>query len=79
MGKEIPSKEQINKLDFKKETFENGNQKLNKLALFPGGKRDNPTKRIRVIAENVGIKLSMEPPYTLLTWKEFDEYLAKYI
>ncbi|MDR7002927.1 hypothetical protein [Neobacillus niacini] len=77
MGKEIPSKEQINKLDLKKETFENGNQKLNKL-VFPGGKRDNPTKRIRVIAENVGIKLSMEPPYTLLTWKEFDEYLAKY-
>jgi hypothetical protein len=78
MGKEIPSKEQINQFSLKKETFENGKQKLNKLAIFPAGKRDDPTKRIKVIAEDVRIKLDMETPYTLLTWKELDEYLTKY-
>lgn len=78
MGKEVPSKEQINQLGLKKETFENGSQELNKLALFPAGKRDDPSKRIRVIAEDVRIKLDMETPYTLLTWRELDEYLEKY-
>ena len=30
-----------------------------------------------MIAEDVTIKLDPEPPYTLLTWKELDEYLAR--
>lgn len=78
VGRDIPSKEHINQLDVKKETFENGNQKLNKLAIFSVGKRDDPTKRIKVIAENTRIRLDMEPPYTLLTWKELDGYLTEY-
>lgn len=77
IGKEIPSKEQINQLELKKETFADGSQELNKLAIYPAGKRDNPIKRIKVIAEDITIKLDSESPYTLLTWKELDEYLAQ--
>ncbi|MGG0277791.1 hypothetical protein [Bacillus rhizoplanae] len=74
-GKVIPSKEQINQLELKKWTWENGNQELKALAIFPAGKRDNPIKRIKVVAERVRIILDMEAPSTLLTWKEFDDEL----
>ncbi|CAG9611835.1 hypothetical protein BACCIP111899_01007 [Bacillus rhizoplanae] len=72
-GKVIPSKEKINQLELK-----NGNQELKALSLFPAGKRDNPTKRIKAVAEEVRIILDMEAPSTLLTWKEFDDELKKF-
>jgi hypothetical protein len=78
IGKEIPSKDMINKFELRKETYTNGIQNLNKLAIFPSGKRDDPTDRIQVVAEGVRIKLDMQTPYTLLCWKELDNYLKKY-
>ncbi|RSD22317.1 hypothetical protein [Mesobacillus subterraneus] len=74
VGREIPMKEHINNLELRKEPFE---ERINKLAIFPAGKRDDPTRRIKFVAEEVRIHSDMEPPYTVLTWKEFDEYLAK--
>ncbi|MBX9975927.1 hypothetical protein [Cytobacillus firmus] len=75
---EIPSKEQINELELKKWTWDNGNQELKTLAIFPAGKRDDPTKRLKVVAEGVRIVFEMEAPSILLTWKEFDEKLNKF-
>ncbi|WP_244989018.1 hypothetical protein [Exiguobacterium acetylicum] len=49
---------------------------FDKVAVYPAGKRDDPAKRIKVIAENVSIKLEVGTPYTLLTWKDLDEYLT---
>ncbi|WP_028390725.1 hypothetical protein [Bacillus cihuensis] len=77
-GKVIPTKEHISQLPLKEWTLGNGNKEMNKLAIFPAGKRDDPTKRIKVVAENVKIKLDMEAPYTLFTWKEFDEKLKRF-
>ncbi|SMQ80559.1 hypothetical protein SAMN05444673_3922 [Bacillus sp. OV166] len=77
-GKEIPSKEEINDLELKKETYTNGTQKLNKIAIFSSGKRDDPTKRIKLIADGVRIILDMETPYTLTAWKRFDEHIKTY-
>lgn len=76
IGKEIPSKDQIDLLDLRKETHADGEQLFDKLAIYPAGKRDDPAKRIKVIAENVSIKLEARTPYTLITWKELDEYLT---
>jgi len=74
-GKEIPSKEQIDQLDLKKRIYEDGKQEIIKLAIYSSGKRDNPAKRIQVVAENVNIVLDIEPPYDLIWWKEFDDHL----
>lgn len=74
-GKEIPSKEQIDQLDLKKRIYEDGKQEIIKLAIYPSGKRDNPEKRIQVVAEDVNVVLDIEPPYDLICWKEFDEHL----
>jgi len=51
---------------------------LNKIAIFTSGKRDYPTKRIKLVAEGVRIMLDMETPYTLIAWKRFDEHLNTY-
>lgn len=72
-GKEIPTKEQIIQLPLKEWVWGNGNEKMNKLAIFPDGKRDDPSKRIKVVAEGIETVMDMEAPYTLFTWKEFDE------
>lgn len=74
-GKEIPSKEQIDQLDLKKRIYEDGKQEIIKLAIYPSGKRDNPEKRIQVVAEDVNVVLDIEPPYDLICRKEFDEHL----
>lgn len=65
-GKEIPSKEQIDQLDLKKRIYEDGKQEIIKLAIYPSGKRDNPEKRIQVVAEDVNVVLDIEPPYDLI-------------
>ncbi|MBA9026505.1 hypothetical protein [Peribacillus huizhouensis] len=77
-GKVIPSKEQISKLPLKELTWENGNKEMGKLAIFPAGKRDDPTKRVEVVAKDVKTILDMEAPYILFTWKEFDEKLKQF-
>ncbi|MFJ7828498.1 hypothetical protein [Psychrobacillus sp. NPDC096623] len=59
-GKDIPSKKQIDELEFKKWTWDNGKQELKALAIFPDGKRDNPIKRLKVVAEGVRTVLDME-------------------
>lgn len=74
----IPSKKQIDELELKKWTWDIGKQELSALAIFPAGKRDNPIKRLKVVAEGVRIVLDMESPYTLLTLKEFDDKLKKF-
>ena len=73
-GKEIPSKEQIDQLDLKKRIYEDGNQEIIKLATASLGKRDNPAKRIQVVAEDVNVVLDIEPPYDLICWKAFDDF-----
>ncbi|MGG4489833.1 hypothetical protein [Metabacillus idriensis] len=77
-GKVIPSKEKIRQLPLKEWTWENESKEMNKLAIFQAGKKDDPSKRIKVIDEDVKIKLDMEPPYILFTWKEFDEKLKQF-
>ncbi|MBS9805680.1 hypothetical protein J4052_22215 [Bacillus toyonensis] len=74
-GKEVPSKEQINQFGLKKKIYEDGEQEMMKLAIYPSGKRDNPTKRMQVIAEDVKVVLNIGTPYTVLHWKELDNYL----
>lgn len=74
-GKEVPSKEQINQFGLKKKIYEDGKQEMMKLAIYPSGKRDNPTKRMEVIAEDVKVVLNIGTPYTVLDWKELDNYL----
>ncbi|PDZ68374.1 hypothetical protein CON30_10655 [Bacillus cereus] len=74
-GKEIPSKEQIEQFDLKKRIYEDGKQEMMKLAIYPSGKRDNPTKRMQVVAENVKVVLNVGTPYTVMSWKELDNYL----
>ncbi|WP_000501508.1 hypothetical protein, partial [Bacillus thuringiensis] len=54
-GKEVPSKEQINQFGLKKRIYEDGKQEMMKLAIYPSGKRDNPTKRMQIVAENVKV------------------------
>lgn len=78
IGKEIPSKKQINELELKKWTWENGTQELNALAIFPAGKRDNPIKRVQVVAEGVRIVLDMEESFIALTWKALDDNLKEF-
>lgn len=46
-----------------------------KIAILPKGKRDDPTKRIRLVAEDVRIASNMEPPYVVAVCKEVDKYL----
>ncbi|WP_088012849.1 hypothetical protein [Gottfriedia acidiceleris] len=77
-GKVLPSKEKIRQLPLKEWTWENGSKEINKLAIFPAGKKDDPTKRIEVVDEDVKTILNMEAPYTLFTWKEFDEKLKQF-
>lgn len=77
-GKVIPSKEQINELELKKWTWENGNQELNALAIFPAGKKDDPIKRVQVVAEGVRIVLDMEESFVALTWKALDDNLKEF-
>ncbi|MEC3194621.1 hypothetical protein P9Z84_18050 [Bacillus cereus] len=74
-GKEVPSKEQINQFGLKKRIYEDGKQEMMKLAIYPSGKRDNPTKRMQVVAENVKVVLNVGTPYTVMSWKELDNYL----
>ena len=75
-GKNIPPREAINKLKIKKEIYSVNEQISNKIAIFTSGKRDHPTKRMNLVAENVNIVMDMETPYTLISWKEFDKYLS---
>lgn len=77
-GKVIPSKEIIRQLPLKEWTWENGSKEINKLAIFQAGKKDDPSKRIEVVDEDVRTILDMEAPYTLSTWKEFDEKLKRF-
>ncbi|PWN15117.1 hypothetical protein CU072_12825 [Bacillus thuringiensis] len=74
-GKEVPSKEQINQFGLKKRVYEDGKQEMMKLAIYPSGKRDNPTKRMQIVAENVKVVLNVGTPYTVMSWKELDNYL----
>jgi len=74
-GREVPSKEQINQFGLKKRIYEDGKQEMMKLAIYPSGKRDNPTKRMQVVAENVKVVLNVGTPYTVMSWKELDNYL----
>ncbi|MCP1161806.1 MULTISPECIES: hypothetical protein [Bacillus] len=74
-GREVPSKEQINQFGLKKKIYEGGKQEMMKLAIYPSGKRDNPTKRMQVVAENVKVVLNVGTPYTVMSWKELDNYL----
>ncbi|PGV67510.1 hypothetical protein COD94_02125 [Bacillus cereus] len=74
-GEEVPSKEQINQFGLKKRIYEDGKQEMMKLAIYPSGKRDNPTKRMQVVAENVKVVLNVGTPYTVMGWKELDNYL----
>ena len=77
-GKEVPSKEQIDQFGLKKRIYEDGKQEMMKLAIYPSGKRDNPTKRMQVVAENVKVVLNVGTPYTVMSWKELDNYLHEY-
>ncbi|KAB2493878.1 hypothetical protein OB988_17595 [Bacillus cereus] len=72
---EVPSKEQINQFGLKKRIYEDGKQEMMKLAIYPSGKRDNPTKRMQIVAENVKVVLNVGTPYTVMSWKELDNYL----
>ncbi|MCH5460484.1 hypothetical protein [Bacillus cereus] len=72
---EVPSKEQINQFGLKKRIYEDGKQEMMKLAIYPSGKRDNPTKRMQIVAENVKVVLNVGTPYTVISWKELDNYL----
>ncbi|MED1510273.1 hypothetical protein [Bacillus proteolyticus] len=74
-GEEVPSQEQINQFGLKKRIYEDGKQEMMKLAIYPSGKRDNPTKRMQVVAENVKVVLNVGTPYTVMGWKELDNYL----
>ncbi|MCI4057089.1 hypothetical protein MMK25_14530 [Bacillus cereus] len=74
-GKEVPSKEHINQFGLKKRIYEDGKQEMMKLAIYPSGKRDNPTKRMQIVAENVKVVLNVGTPYTVMSWKELDNYL----
>ncbi|KAB2455857.1 hypothetical protein F8160_21365 [Bacillus sp. CH126_4D] len=74
-GREVPSKEQINQFGLKKRIYEGGKQEMMKLAIYPSGKRDNPTKRMQVVAENVKVVLNIGTPYTVMSGKELDNYL----
>ncbi|MGE7848580.1 hypothetical protein [Bacillus cereus] len=74
-GKAVPSKEQINQFGLKKRIYEDGKQEMMKLAIYPSGKRDNPTKRMQIVAENVKVVLNVGTPYTVMSWKELDNYL----
>ncbi|PEE71034.1 hypothetical protein [Bacillus thuringiensis] len=74
-GKEVPSKEQINQFGLKKRIYEDGKQEMMKLAIYPSGKRDNPTKRMQIVAENVKVVLNVGTSYTVMSWKELDNYL----
>ncbi|MBG9839244.1 MULTISPECIES: hypothetical protein [Bacillus cereus group] len=74
-GKEIPSKEKIDQLELKIKTYEGGKQEVVKLAIYPAGKRDSTLKRIQVVAEDVRVVLDIGPPYTILCWKDFDDYV----
>ncbi|WP_439874876.1 hypothetical protein ACSLGG_02125 [Bacillus mycoides] len=74
-GKEVLSKEQIDQLELKKRIDEDGKQEIIKLAIYSSGKRDNPTKRMQVVAENVKVVLNVGTPYTVMGWKELDNYL----
>ena len=78
IGKEIPPKKQVSELELRKWTWENGHQELNALAIFPAGKRDNPIKRVQVVAEGIKTVLDMEAPSIALTWKAFDENLKAF-
>ncbi|HDR3329428.1 MULTISPECIES: hypothetical protein [Bacillus cereus group] len=74
-GKEVLSKEQIDQFGLKKRIYEDGKKEMMKLAIYPSGKRDNPTKRMQVVAENVKVVLNVGTPYTVMSWKELDNYL----
>ena len=74
-GIEVPSKEQINQFGLKKRIYEDGKQEMMKLAIYPSGKRDNPTKRMQIVAGNVKVVLNVGTPYTVMSWKELDNYL----
>ncbi|MDQ0483082.1 hypothetical protein [Guptibacillus hwajinpoensis] len=77
-GTVIPSKEKISQLPLKELTWENGEKELTKLAIFPAGKRDDPIKRIELVAEDVKTILDMEAPYMTSTWREFDDQLKQF-
>ncbi|TRZ38074.1 hypothetical protein CEQ21_21925 [Niallia circulans] len=74
-GIEIPSRDEINTLKLLKEPSIDGDEMFRKIAILPKGKRDDPTKRIRLVAEDVRIASNMEPPYVVAVWKEVDKYL----
>ncbi|MDA1908470.1 hypothetical protein PDK24_21915 [Bacillus cereus] len=74
-GKEIPSKEEIDQLELKIKIYEGGKQEVVKIAIYPAGKRDSTLKRIKVVAEDVKVVLDIGSPYTILCWKDFDDYV----
>ncbi|GKV70139.1 hypothetical protein NCCP2716_26370 [Sporosarcina sp. NCCP-2716] len=78
IGKEIPSKTQIDDLKMKNWTWDNGVQEVKRVAVVPAGKRDNPKKRIKVEEEGVELSEVQQKSYTLCTWKDLDENLKEF-
>lgn len=74
-GKEVPSKEEIDQLELKIKIYEGGKQEVVKIAIYPAGKRDSTLKRIKVVTEDVKVVLDIGSPYTILCWKDFDDYV----
>ena len=74
-GKVIPSKDEISKLSVKIDIFDEERKRPQKIAVFPHSKMDKAIKKAKLIAENILVSYDNQPPYTLLTWKELDEYI----
>lgn len=77
-GKEIPSKAEIDELQPKPRMWESGEQELNRVGIFPAGKRDDPSKRLQVVARDVTIAEDQQASTVLLTWKSLDGNLKEY-
>lgn len=75
-GKVIPSKDEISKLSIKSHSSDEEKQRPQKIAVYPFSKMDMAMKRASLIAENIPVKSDNQPPYTLLSWKELDEYIG---
>ncbi|WP_088011651.1 hypothetical protein [Gottfriedia acidiceleris] len=77
-GKVIPTKEYISRLQLKEWIWENGDRELIKLVVYQAVKRDDPSNRIKKVAEKIDAILDKDPPHRLITWKELDKKLEQF-
>ncbi|BCU81667.1 hypothetical protein JIR001_14500 [Polycladomyces abyssicola] len=80
VGETIPTKNEIDDLPLLEWTWVNGKKELKELSILRAGKKDNPEKRIQLIAEGVRIDKHQteKASKTLIYWKEFDKILKQY-